>query len=167
MTVLKATAPSESADPDIEIPDSSLEQAAQFAVSYASVWKDGRFAGDVYEVAADQVTKTPESGEYLEKGGFAVRGDRTYHRDTPVGVAVGIQCEPWTRVIGGPPSSIEETAVTTIAVEPGRYAQADVAKRIYRQFRERFTDEAFVRKVASPDRIQHFLPPGGSRIVGE
>ena len=167
VTVLKATDPSESAVPEMEFPASSIEEAAQFAVSYASVWKDGRFAGDVYEVAADQVTKTPESGEYLEKGGFAIRGDRTYHRDTPVGVAVGIQCEPWTRVIGGPQSAIEDSAVTTIAVEPGRYAQADVAKRIYRQFRERFTDEAFVRKVASPDRIQHFLPPGGSRIVGE
>ena len=167
VTVLKATDPSESAVPEMEFPTASIEEAAQFAVSYASVWKDGRFAGDVYEVAADQVTKTPESGEYLEKGGFAVRGDRTYHRDTPVGVAVGIQCAPWTRVIGGPPSAIERQAVTTVTVEPGRYAQADVAKRIYRQLRERFADESFVRKVASPDRIQHFLPPGGSRIVDE
>ncbi|WP_254863397.1 ribosome rescue protein RqcH [Halovivax gelatinilyticus] len=165
VTVLKATDPGESARPDIEFPDTSVEQAAQFAVSYASVWKDGRYAGDVYAVDADQVTKTPESGEYLEKGGFAIRGDRTYHRDTAVGVAVGIQCEPWTRVIGGPPSAISDRAVTTIAVEPGRYAQGDVAKRVYRELRERFTDESFVRKVASPDQIQHFLPPGGSRIA--
>ncbi|WP_049927595.1 ribosome rescue protein RqcH [Halopiger goleimassiliensis] len=167
VTVLKATDPSESSSPDIELPESSIEEAAQFAVSYASVWKDGRYAGDVYAVDADQVTKTPESGEYLEKGGFAVRGDRTYYRDTPVGVAVGIQCEPYTRVIGGPPSAIEDQAATTIELEPGRYAQADAAKRCYRRFRERFEDEAFVRKIASPDRIQHFMPPGGSRIAEE
>ncbi|MGQ3413513.1 ribosome rescue protein RqcH [Natrinema sp. LN54] len=167
VTVLKATDPSEASSSDIELPDSSIEEAAQFAVSYSSVWKDGRYAGDVYAVDSDQVSKTPESGEYLEKGGFAIRGDRTYYRDTPVGAAVGIQCEPYTRVIGGPPSAIEERAVTTIELEPGRYAQADAAKRLYRQFRERFEDETFVRKIASPDRIQHFMPPGGSRVADD
>ncbi|MFB1062375.1 ribosome rescue protein RqcH [Natrinema sp. H-ect4] len=167
VTVLKATDPSEASSSDIDLPESSIEEAARFAVSYSSVWKDGRYAGDVYAVDSDQVTKTPESGEYLEKGGFAIRGDRTYYRDTPVDVAVGIQCEPYTRVIGGPSSAIEDRAVTTIELEPGRYAQADTAKRLYRTFRERFEDETFVRKIASPDRIQHFMPPGGSRISEE
>ena len=163
-TVLKATGPSESAR-DVDFPESTLEQVAQFAVSYSSVWKDGQFAGDVYMVEPDQVTKTPESGEYLEKGAFAIRGDRTYFEDTPVGAAVGIACEPETRVVGGPPAAVEASAETRIEVEPGRYAQGDVAKRIYREFRERFADTTFVRKVASPDEIAKFLPPGGSRIV--
>ncbi|MEF8901080.1 MAG: ribosome rescue protein RqcH [Halovenus sp.] len=164
VTILKATGPSESYDEDLTIPDRSLEEAAQFAVSYASVWKDGKYAGDAYMVDHDQVSKTPESGEYLEKGGFAVRGDRTYFEDTAVGVTVGITCEPETRVIGGPPDPIEKRAETAIEVEPGKYAQNDIAKRLYREFRERFTDESFVRKVASPDLIQEFLPPGGSTI---
>jgi predicted ribosome quality control (RQC) complex YloA/Tae2 family protein len=166
VTILKATDPSESAR-DVDIPEPSHQEAAQFAVSYGSVWKDGRFAGDVYAVDHDQVSKTPESGEFLEKGGFAIRGDREYYRDVAVGVAVGITCEPQTRVIGGSPAAITEQAETYVEVEPGRFAQGDVGKRIYRQFRERFADTSFVRKVASPDLIQHFLPPGGSRIVEE
>ena len=165
VTVLKATGPSEAYSEDIEIPDRSMREAAQFAVSYASVWKDGRYTGDAYAVAHDQVSKTPESGEYLEKGGFAIRGDRTYFEDVPVGVAVGISCEPETRVIGGPPDPIEARSETTIAVEPGKYAQNDIAKRLYRAFKSRFADETFVRKVASPDRIQEFLPPGRSSMV--
>ena len=163
-TVLKATEPSEPAR-DVEIPDRSLEQAAQFAVTYSTVWKGGKFSGDVYMVEPDQVTKTPESGEFLSKGGFAIRGDRIYFDDTPVGCAVGITCEPETRVVGGPPVAVEERAETSIRIEPGQYAQGDVAKRIYRRFRERFEDTTFVRKVASPDEIQKFMPPGGSRIV--
>jgi predicted ribosome quality control (RQC) complex YloA/Tae2 family protein len=166
VTILKATGPSEPAR-EVDFPDSSIDEAAQFAVSYSSVWKEGRFADDAYSVTPDQVSKTPESGEFLEKGGFAIRGDRTYHRDVEVGVAVGITCEPQTRVIGGPPSAIVPRAETSIEVEPGRYAQNDIAKRIYREFRERFADTAFVRKVASPDLIQEFLPPGGSRMVEE
>jgi len=164
-TILKATGPSESPDDDIDIPETSREEAAQFAVSYSTVWKEGKYAADVYMVDHDQVTKTPESGEYLEKGSFAIRGDRTYYEDTPVGVAVGITCEPETQVIGGPPSAIDPQAETAIEVEPGQYAQNDIAKRLYREFKGRFTDETFVRKVASPDLIQEFLPPGGSRTV--
>ncbi|WP_049998320.1 ribosome rescue protein RqcH [Halococcus sediminicola] len=164
VTVLKATGPSEPTR-EVDIPDRSLEEAAQFAVSYSTVWKSGRFAGDAYMADPDQVSKTPESGEYLEKGGFAIRGDRTYFRDTPVGVAVGITCEPETRVIGGPPAAITDRTETAITVEPGQYAQNDAAKRLYREFREHFRDTSFVRKVASPDLIAEFLPPGGSRVI--
>jgi len=164
-TVLKATGPSEAYDEDISIPESSEREAAQFAVSYSSVWKDGRFSGDAYAVDHDQVSKTPEHGEYLEKGGFAVRGDRTYYEDVAVGVAVGIACEPETRVLGGPPTAVDPAVETAIAVEPGKYAQNDIAKRLYREFKTRFADETFVRKVASPDLIQEFLPPGTSSMV--
>jgi len=165
-TVLKATGPSESAT-EIDFPGSSLEEAAQFAVAYSSIWKDGRGAGDAYMVEPDQVSKTPESGEYIEKGGFVIRGDRTYYRDVPARVAVGIICEGDTRVIGGPPAAIEPQVETAVRLEPGRYAQNDAAKRLYREFRERFADQSFVRKVASPDRIQEFLPPGGSEMLDD
>ncbi|MFB6157102.1 MAG: ribosome rescue protein RqcH [Haloferacaceae archaeon] len=163
-TVLKATGPSEPSR-DVEFPASSLAEAARFAVSYSSVWKDGRYAGDAYAVDPEQVSKTPESGEYLEKGGFVIRGERTYHRDVPAEVAVGVQVEPETRVVGGPPGAVEPRAETSVRLRPGRYAQNDAAKRVYRELRGRFADESFVRKVASPDRIQEFLPPGGSEMV--
>jgi predicted ribosome quality control (RQC) complex YloA/Tae2 family protein len=164
VTVLKATGPSEPAR-DVEIPERSREEAAQFAVAYSSVWKDGRFADDAYVVESSQVSKTPESGEFLEKGGFAIRGDREYYRDVACEVAVGIRCEPDTRVVGGPPSAVEPAAETSVRLQPGRYAQNDMAKMLYREFRERFADTSFVRKVASADRIQEFLPPGGSETI--
>jgi predicted ribosome quality control (RQC) complex YloA/Tae2 family protein len=164
VTILKATGPSESSR-DVDIPEQDKREAANFAVSYSSVWKNGKYAGDAYMVDPDQVSKTPESGEYLEKGGFAIRGDRTYFRDVEVDVAVGITCEGRTGVIGGPSSAIEPKTATSIRLEPGQYAQNDTAKRLYRECKERFADESFVRKVASPDLIQEFLPPGGSRMV--
>ena len=164
VTVIKASGPSEPSNP-VDFPDSTLEEAAGFAVSYSSVWKDGRHAGDAYMVTPEQVSKTPESGEYIEKGGFVIRGDRTYFRDVEARVAVGIQCEGETRVIGGPPSAIDPRVETAIHLEPGRYAQNDAAKMCYREFKERFTDQSFLRKVASPDRIQEFLPPGGSELL--
>ncbi|MFB6091300.1 MAG: ribosome rescue protein RqcH [Halobellus sp.] len=164
VTIVKATGPSESSEA-VDFPDSTKEEAAQFAVSYSSTWKEGRYAGEAYMVTPDQVSKTPESGEYIEKGSFVIRGDRTYFRDVEAEVAVGIQCEGETRVLGGPPSAIEERVETAVRLQPGRYAQNDAAKMLYRTFKERFADQSFLRKVASPDKIQEFLPPGGSEIV--
>ncbi|WP_049982143.1 ribosome rescue protein RqcH [Halorubrum sp. BV1] len=164
VTLLKAAGPSESADP-VDFSEETLREAAQFAVSYSSDWKDGRGAGDAYMVKPDQVSKTPESGEYIEKGSFVIRGDRTYFEDVPCRVAVGVQCEPVTRAIGGPPSAITERAASHVTLEPGMYAQNDAAMMVYRRLKDRFADQSFVRKVASADQLQEFLPPGGSDIV--
>jgi len=95
--VLKATDPSEASSSDIDLPESSIEGGRPVRRLLFVGLEGRRYAGDVYAVDSDQVTKTPESGEYLEKGGFAIRGDRTYYRDTPVDVAVGIQCVSRTR----------------------------------------------------------------------
>jgi predicted ribosome quality control (RQC) complex YloA/Tae2 family protein len=165
-TVLKTTGPSEPSR-EVDVPERSRREAATFAVSYSSVWKDGRHAGEAYEVGPDQVSKTPESGEYLEKGGFVIRGDRTYYDDVAAEVAVGILIGEETRVIGGPPGAIEPRTATSVRLRPGRYAQNDAATRLYRSFRGRFADQSFVRKVASADRIQEFLPPGGSETVAD
>ncbi|WP_049984786.1 ribosome rescue protein RqcH [Halobellus rufus] len=166
VTVVKATGPSEPSEA-VEFPESTKEEAAQFAVSYSSIWKQGRYAGEAYMVTPDQVSKTPESGEYIEKGSFVIRGDRTYFRDVAAEITVGIQCEGETRVIGGPPAAIEDRVATSVTVRPGRYAQNDAAKMLYREFRDRFADQKFLRKVATPDKIQEFLPPGGSELVDE
>ena len=164
VTVLKAAGPSESPEP-VDFDETTLRETAQFAVSYSSDWKDGRGAGDAYMVSPDQVSKTPESGEYIEKGSFVVRGDRTYFEDVPCRVAVGVQGAPVTRAIGGPPAAIEDRAATMVTLEPGMYAQNDAAMMVYRELKSRFTDQSFVRKVASADQLQEFLPPGGSDIV--
>ena len=164
VTLLKAAGPSESADP-VDFAEETLREAAQFAVSYSSDWKDGRGAGDAYMVEPDQVSKTPESGEYIEKGSFVVRGDRTYFEDVPCRVAVGVQCEPVTRALGGPPSAIVDRVAASVTLEPGMYAQNDAAMMVYRELKSRFADTSFVRKVASADQLQEFLPPGGSALV--
>jgi len=161
VTLLKATGPSEPAE-EVDFPDETIRQAAQFAVSHSSVWKAGQHAGDVYMVEPEQVSKTPESGEYIEKGSFVIRGDRTYFTDLAVDLAVGIQCAPQTRVVGGPTTAVAEHAATHIQLRPGKYAQNDMAKRCYRELKSRFADESFVRSVASPDLIQEHLPAGGS-----
>ncbi len=80
-----------------------MEEVAQFAASYSGAWRSGHFSADVYSALPSQVSKTPESGEFISRGSFIVRGERTYYRNVPLSVAVGLMLEPHAAVIGGPP----------------------------------------------------------------
>jgi hypothetical protein len=144
-----------------EVPVATLLEAAQFAISYSSIWKAGLAAGDCYLVKGDQVTKTPEHGEFLKKGAFVIRGERRYFRDTSVGIAIGIADE---MLIGGPVNAIAPKADPAVILEPGEYNAEDQAKRIYRLFSEVAEDRAYLKSIASVDQIIQFLPPGGSRL---
>ncbi len=144
-----------------DVPDATLQEAAQFAVSYSSIWKAGLGSGDCYMVKAEQVTKTPEHGEFLKKGAFVIRGERRYFRDTPLALAIGIADG---MLIGGPISAIKPRADLSLEIEPGEYNADDLAKRIYRIFSDKIDDRAYVKSIASIDQIVQFLPPGGSNI---
>jgi predicted ribosome quality control (RQC) complex YloA/Tae2 family protein len=144
------------------VPESTLEEAAQFAVSYSSIWKAGLGSGDCYLVKGDQVTKTPEHGEFLKKGAFVIRGERRYFRDVPVGIALGIADGA---LIGGPVQAVKPKSSPVVVVGPGEFNADDLAKRIYRIFSEKIEDRAYLKSIASVDQIVQFLPPGGSRII--
>jgi predicted ribosome quality control (RQC) complex YloA/Tae2 family protein len=141
------------------VPESTVEEAAQFAVSYSSLWKAGMAAGDCYLVKGDQVSKTPEPGEFLRKGAFVIRGERRYFRNVDVGIAIGIDNDV---LIGGPVSAVRPRADPVVEVLPGEFNADDLAKRIYRQFSEKIEDRTYLKAIASVDQIVQFLPPGGS-----
>jgi len=146
-----------------DVPESTLAEAAQFAVSYSSIWKGGLAAADCYLIRGDQVSKTPESGEFLKKGAFVIRGERRYFKDTLLGLALGIS---EGLLIGGPVSTVVPKADPLVEIEPGEYNSDDLAKRIYRMFSDVVEDRAYLKSIASVDQIVQFLPPGGSKIKG-
>jgi predicted ribosome quality control (RQC) complex YloA/Tae2 family protein len=162
ITVLKRAEPDEPKK-DTEVPESSREEAARFAGIYSSVWDSGQGAAEVYSVPASNISKTPESGEYIEKGSVVVRGDRTYYT-VEMRASVGMRLDESAGVVGGPPAPIEEKAAYSVRLEPGRYSRNDTARKVYRRFREQL-DEGVVRRLTSVDEVRRFLPPGGSRIV--
>lgn len=147
-----------------EVPESTLQEAAQFAVSYSSLWKSGHFSGDCYWIKSEQVTKTPESGEYLKKGSFVIRGERNYFKDIPLGIAVGLELKGETRVIGGPASAVRKHADYILEIIPGKFNQNDISKKIYRIYADEMNDPRFVKQIASPDQVAMMVPAGESDL---
>jgi hypothetical protein len=146
------------------VTEQTLMEAAQFVVSYSSVWKSGQFSGDCYWVLPEQVSKTPESGEYVKKGAFIIRGERNYFRDVQVGMAVALELGAETRVIGGPVSAVRQHGQHVIELVPGKFNQNDIEKKVYKMYVDTLKEVNFVKQIASPDRIAMMLPPGESDI---
>src|SRR5207249_950656 len=54
--------------------DATMREACEFALAYSKAWPAGMTSGSAFWVLPEQVSKQAESGEFLPKGGFVVRG---------------------------------------------------------------------------------------------
>jgi predicted ribosome quality control (RQC) complex YloA/Tae2 family protein len=144
-----------------------MDEAAAFAASYSGAWRSGHFSADVYAVRPDQVSKTPESGEYVSRGSFIVRGERTYFRDVPLGIAIGLQIEPEIAVIGGTATAVRHHARYLVELKPGQYEPNDTAKKVLRILREKIPEAEWksLKAVLNTEKVAGFVPPGGSDII--
>lgn len=144
-----------------------MDEVAQFAASYSNAWKSGHFSADVYAVRPEQVSKTPESGEYVARGAFIVRGERQYFRNVPLSIAIGIQLEPEAAVIGGPPASVQHRAEKWVLLSPGQFNPNDITKKVLRTLREMLSEEEkkALRQILTTETVAAFVPPGGSDIT--
>lgn len=55
----------------------TLEEASIFLICHTKCWNQSS-PDRTYWVYPNQVSKTPESGEYLSKGSFIIRGEKNY-----------------------------------------------------------------------------------------
>jgi predicted ribosome quality control (RQC) complex YloA/Tae2 family protein len=138
--------------------EGTLKEAAQTAVTFSKTWKAGIGADDVYYVDPEQVTENPESGEYLSKGAFVIRGDRDYMRNVEVSAAVGVyEIDGHEVPMCGPEEAVEENCEVFVNIRPGHKKKSDIAKEI----NQRFADEGYDLDL---DYIIRVLPPGESEI---
>ena len=116
---------------DEEIPESTLYDAACFASSYSSAWSEGFSSYDSYWVTLDQVSKTPQSGEYLKKGSFVIRGRKNFIRNVPVLIAIGIvKYDDDKRIMAGPVQCLEQMSENFVIVKPGFTKKERISKEI-------------------------------------
>jgi len=149
-----------------KIPSTTLEEAAQFAASISSAWKKF-YSADVYCVSGNQVTKTPESGEYIGKGSFVIRGDRKYYRNVELKHAVGIEIDKYTRLIAGPPSAVSHHSKYYVKLKPGDKCRSEVAEKISAYFKDIAdqADQKIVSTLTKSDDIERLFPPGNLKII--
>ncbi len=142
-----------------ELNENILKESGEFAASFSSAWSKGFSNQDVYWVHPDQVSKTPEAGEFLAKGSFVIRGHRNYIRSARVKLAVGIVDYEGKRIMAGPIESLEAHCENFVVLKPGFTKKEAIAKKILQKINE---DD-----LLSLDDIIRVLPSGKCDIDEE
>ena len=116
--------------------DTILKESGEFAASFSSAWSKGFTTQDVFWVHPDQVSKTPEPGEFLAKGSFVIRGNRNYIRSARVKIAIGIVDYEGKRIMAGPVESLEAHCDNYVVLKPGYTKKEAIAKKILNEINE-------------------------------
>lgn len=135
---------------DKPIDAEDIREAAIFAVSFSRAWQNGLASGSAYWVTPQQVSKTPESGQYVRKGSWIVRGKRTYLFQLPLELYI---TPIEYKEIRMPMISPYKKSENSIKIVPGSRKKEKVAKEIS----EKLDFEV--------DEIMQILPTGNSDIV--
>ena len=114
-----------------ELPESLHSEAAQIAVCWSRAWGSGGAAATAFHARPSQVSKTTETGESLGRGSFVVRGQRNWHRDLPLELAIGMAVVNGVPMpVSGTPATISENFERWGKVIPGREKKENIANRI-------------------------------------
>ena len=116
-----------------EIPESTIQEAGTLAASFSSAWSKGYASQDVYWVHPDQVSKTPQSGEFVARGAFIIRGSRKYLRGIPLKIAVGIVDYEGERIMAGPVESVSKYTDNYVVLKPGFTKKEEIARAVLKK----------------------------------
>ncbi len=116
-----------------EIPENTINEAAVMAASFSSAWSKGFGSQDVYWVNPDQVSKTPQSGEFVAKGAFIIRGARNYVRGVPLLIAVGLVDYEGERIMAGPTKALEKYTNNYVIIKPGYTKKEEISREILKR----------------------------------
>ncbi len=134
--------------------DTTLREAGQWAVCHSKIWRAGYAAGSAYWVTAEQVSKTPETGEFIARGAWVVRGTKHPLDDLPTEIGLGVvtyEGEP--RWVAAPPEALRSAGGLRVRLAPD-----DERTRNDRE-RELSRELGISREL-----LQSLLPAGGFQV---
>ncbi|MHA1959169.1 MAG: ribosome rescue protein RqcH [Candidatus Thorarchaeota archaeon] len=149
--------------------DQTLQEAAQFAVTFSRAWQDGISSGDAYWVTPEQVSFTPPTGEYLPAGGVMLYGTKNYIRRVPVEISVGVIIDEGSAIpVSGPASAVASQTEFHVGVRPGGTKKGQLVKEIMNRLRQLLPEETrhLITEIPQED-LMRVLPSGGGEITSK
>ncbi|HIF90764.1 MAG TPA: fibronectin-binding domain-containing protein [Candidatus Poseidoniales archaeon] len=118
---------------DSTLDDDKLLEAATLALCWSRAWAGGGAHGTVFSVKPAQVSKTANTGEFVGKGAFIVRGQRRWFKDLDVQIGIGIIAVNGVPLLmGGTPSTVKQICQRYAILAPGLTKKEQLANKIYK-----------------------------------
>ena len=126
-----------------------FEEVGQMTAAYSKAWAGGYTSVEAFYVNPDQVSKHAQSGEYVKKGSFMVRGKKTFvqpRMELYMGLLEG-------QIVVGTRQSVKKQTDVFVKLVPGREKSSDIAKQVRKKL-----------DGGNLDEIIRMIPAGGSRL---
>ena len=137
-------------------PDEDLREACIYALAQSKGWVAALSDGSAYWVYTDQVSKTPQAGEFVPRGAFIIRGKRNYEYHLPMELAVGeVMYENNRKVMCAPLESMKKHSQKYFIIRPGRGKAGKTAALMAKELQ------------VPEEEVSRILPPGDSEIVSK
>ncbi len=147
-------APSVVAKEAKELTDEDRREICIFAITQSKAWIASLPEGSAFWVFPDQVSKTPQAGEFVPRGAFIIRGKRNYEHHLPIELAVGeIEHMGSRKVMCGPVLSVSRMSEKYFVIKPGKAKGGRKANEIAKAFE------------VPEEEVSRILPPGDVEIV--
>lgn len=132
-----------------------LRQACLFALAQSKAWVAALSEGGAFWVYPDQVSKTPNPGEFVPRGAFIVRGKRNYEYHLPMELAIGeVEHEGARKIMCGPTECFRD-CTKYIVVRPGKPKSGRRTNEIAKMFE------------VPEEEVSRIVPPGDLEVIRE
>jgi len=116
-----------------EVPESTLEEAAQVAIAYSRAWKYGLGHATAICFKPEQAKKVGPHGEKLPKGAFYIMGKKEYIRKVKPLLAIGVRTSDGkTKLLIGPVGAVKSASDAYVLVGPGDEKAEEVIQKAVR-----------------------------------
>ncbi len=132
-----------------------LREACWFALAHSKAWTAGSVEGGSFWAYPDQVSKTPNAGEFVPRGAFIIRGKRNYEFHIPLEMALGEMFYSGERkVMCAPTPVFEKLGGRYFVIRPSKSKSSRVAGEIAKALD------------VPEEEVSRILPPGSAEVAG-
>jgi predicted ribosome quality control (RQC) complex YloA/Tae2 family protein len=141
------------------VPEKTMIETAQFAVTFSKAFESGQSIADAYSVLPEQVSKRAPTGTSMGTGAFMIYGKRNWFKKTSISFAIGLNQKEQV-LMSGPLSAVKKKCIHVFELKQGTIEKNNIAKELQKKF--------FEKKInCSNSEILALLPNGKMDFVNQ